>query len=258
MRTLVQAGIVALVLGLVGGVLIATVPRAQDAAARMGCSNCLKQIGLAIHNHASTYEGRLPPATEPNPKLPPQRRLSWLVAILPYVEANDLYSRTDHKKSWDAEENRFLALTVYKPYLCPGFPEQLPVSTLLPAHYIGIAGLGDDAASLPARHPRAGFFGHDRNLYFADLKGHTSTLLVAMETRQVHGAWTAGGPPTVRGLDEDGPSYLGQAGQFGGIHRGGTMVLFADGSVRWLSTSHDPAVLELMATLDGSARADEE
>jgi prepilin-type processing-associated H-X9-DG protein len=69
------------------------------------------------------------------------------------------------------------------------------------------------------------------------------------------GAWTAGGPATVRGLNEDDP-YLAIDGQFGGIHRGGANVLFADASVRFFPESGDSQMFKAMATVLGSKRAE--
>jgi hypothetical protein len=179
MRTIVQVLIVVLFLVLAGGLLVAAVSRVRDAAARMSCNNNLSQVGKACHMYTDS-NNRFPWAAEPNPDLPPERRLSWLLSIQPYVEAGNLYARTDRTKGWDAPENRFLALTVYRTYQCPGIRDQQPVSTLVPTHYVGIAGLGDDAASLPQKHPRAGLFAYDRKLSIEDVKDHTSTLLLAV------------------------------------------------------------------------------
>ena len=79
---------------------------------------------------------------------------------------------------------------------------------------------------------------------------------MAVETVRTTGAWTAGGPPTVRGLEGDGPRYLTRHGPFGGLHRGGANALFADASVRFLPESTDPQVIEALATIRGSAGAE--
>ena len=67
---------------------------------------------------------------------------------------------------------------------------------------------------------------------------------------RVHsGPWTAGGPPTVRGIDMDQRPLLGVGGQLGGLHPGGFNALFVDGSVRFLNEIIDPAVLSSMMTI---------
>ena len=168
---------------------------------------------------------------------------------MPYIEANNIYSKMDKDKDWEAEENRFAALTLIRWFQCPSYPQGTPVSTLVPTDYLGIAGVGADAAALPKGDPRAGFFGYDRKLTPKDIQGRTSTLLEAAETGWAFGSWTAAGPPTVRGLEADGSPYLGRGGQFGGLHREGTNVLTADCSVRLLGADTSVDVLESMAIL---------
>src|SRR5207253_1113267 len=108
----------------------------------------------------------------------------WLVCINPYVEASPLYNKLDLEQGWDAEENRFAALTVLPYFQCPAYPHWPPISTLAPTHYIGLAGLGEDAATLPADDPRAGFFGYEREVVLKDLGDRSSMQLVAVETAQ--------------------------------------------------------------------------
>jgi hypothetical protein len=252
MRGIVQILIVALILLVVGGLLTAFVVRVQEAAAQTQCQNNLKMIALGTF-HFADAKGHVPLAARPNPNLPVDKRLSWLFDIGPFVEADVWYSRAARDKSWDAEENRYLAVAMFsRTYHCPAFPDRPPTSTLIPTHYVGLTGLGEDAATLPLSDPRAGFFGYERKLTFADIEGRTSTQLIVFETSRVHGAWSAGGPPTARGLVADEP-YLGPNGQFGGIHRGGAVAALANGTVRFFANSTDPAVLEAMAVVQRAA-----
>ena len=87
-----------------------------------------------------------------------------------------------------------------------------------------------------------------------DIEGRASNLLAVAETGRAQGAWTAAGPPTVRGLEADRSPYLGPGGQFGGLHRHGTNVLMADGSVRFLGDDTAADVLESMAVLGGGEK----
>jgi prepilin-type processing-associated H-X9-DG protein len=249
MRSLVVGLILAVVIILAAGLLTTAVGRMRDKAARTSCANNLHALALAAANSAASNSDCYVQAARPNPSLPFEKRLSWLFELTPYLESGSIYSDVEKDKAWDADENRFAALTKYNWFACPAYPEQSPESTFFPTHFIGLAGIGCNAAQLPKDDPRAGFLGYERKMRFGEFS--TSTVVLAMETSQATGAWTAAGPPTVRGLEQDGLPYLGIGGQFGGNHRGVANAVFADGSVRSLRESIDPGVLEAIATIKG-------
>ena len=135
-------------------------------------------------------------------------------------------------------------------------PEVKPVTpgSPQPTSYVGIAGLGTDAALLPKSDPRAGVFGYDRETALADITdGPANTLMVA-ETARAIGSWFQGGPATVRGLDPAQKPYVGKGRQFGGLHEGGAWVAMADGTVRRVSDSVDPKVFEALSTMAGGEK----
>jgi prepilin-type processing-associated H-X9-DG protein len=257
MRQVVNVLVVIVALLLVVGLGALAVGKAREAAAKSMCVNNLKQLGLALLNYEGTCQ-RFPAAALPNPGLPAERRLSWAVDLVPFIEATDLYHKIDKKKGWDAEENRFAALLRWRTFNCPSYPEQPPVSTLAPTHYLGPSGIGADAASLPAGAPGAGFFGYDRTPTLADFRRPAADVLVVIETSNASGAWTAAGPPTVRGLDPARTPYLGAEGTFGGNHPGGANAAFADGSVRFLSDKISPRELEALVTITPNLKAGDE
>jgi prepilin-type processing-associated H-X9-DG protein len=143
--------------------------------------------------------------------------------------------------------------------LCPANPTEFDPSLPCPTHYLGIAGVGEDAAELPLSDRRAGVFGYDRKVRERDIKDGLATTLAVAEALD-GGPWTAGGKATLRGLSVGEAPYLGEGGQFASRHRVGffpwsgpvvTNVLFADGSVRTLTPSVSPQVLEALATIAG-------
>jgi prepilin-type processing-associated H-X9-DG protein len=76
--------------------------------------------------------------------------------------------------------------------------------------------------------------------------------MAIIETASKNGPWRAAGLSTIRGLDRTRLPYLGRAHQFGGLHRGGAMVGFADGSVRFIRETIEPGVLESISTIAGA------
>src|SRR6185312_14532030 len=121
----------------------------------------------------------------------------------------------------------------------------------IPTAYVGITGLGKDAASLPKGDPKAGVFGHGRVTRLADITDGASMTMAVAETSELLGAWTSGGPATVRGLDPSRLPYIGKGRPFGGNHPNRAMVLFADGSVREIRDTISPRVFEAISTISG-------
>ncbi len=191
MKRFADVVVAVLIVLLSAGLTVAAIARVREAAARLSCTTKLKQLGFSIKGYGDSYD-QAPPAM-PNPALHPEQRLSWIVAIVPFVEAGDIYSRIDKDKGWEAEENRFAALMRLRYLECPGFPQVAPVSTLAPTDYVGVAGLGADAAAMPKGDPNAGLFGYDREVSPKDIQGSASNLLIVAETSRVQGAWTADG-----------------------------------------------------------------
>lgn len=234
----------------------------RAAAVRAHCVNNLKQIGLGLLNYHESF-GAFPTGTVVRPGLPPERRLSWLVLLIGFME--QVRFLIDFDASWDSDQNFVMKehydidqdRTLVRPvgsvavFHCPavtaGDPPRGPSHT----HYVGIAGVGVDAPRLPLVDRRAGVFGYDRQTRLEDIKDGTSTTMAVAETGRSNGPWTAGGPPTVRGLDPARQPYLGPGRQFGGTHRGGALVLFADGSVRFLRNSIDRRLFEGLSTISG-------
>ncbi len=232
--------------------------RVFDAGHRAACRQNLGQIGMSLIGY-SVYHGSFPAGTVQNDRLPPGRRLSWLVSLWPYVEGWSWL--LDRSEPWDSDANRLTrghghgeepqAVGRIALLTCPAADraaaEHVPGWTW----YVGIAGVGRDAPALPDGHPRAGVFGYDRRTKPTDIKDGASTTIMLAETALANGPWTAGGPATVRGLDPSHQPYIGRRRQFGGTHRGGVMAAMADGSVRFVGKSIDPKVFEALATVAG-------
>jgi prepilin-type processing-associated H-X9-DG protein len=250
MRRQISWLVLFLILVVVVTVLVPAIAKVRDQANRVQCQNNLRSTGLAVHNYYAMFN-YLPPGTMANPSLPLEKRFGWAFMIFPFHESENITRRCDKDKAWDAEENQFAARIRITYYRCPSV-DWPPDSIYFPTDYLGIAGVGKDAATLPKDDPKAGIFGYDRKITFNDIKDGTYLTVMVVETAWPRGSWTAGGPDTVRGLDPEDSPYMGSKGPFGGNHSGGTNVLFVDGSVHFLKTPFDPPTFEALATYNGS------
>jgi len=120
--TLIELLVVIVIIGILIGLLLPAIQTAREAARRAACINKVKQIGLAMHNHADVYGGF--PAytnriddTRENPT-----GWSWLVKILPQMELQVLYDQIDIRNSASTPQTSPEALAA-RPgaYVCPSY-----------------------------------------------------------------------------------------------------------------------------------------
>jgi prepilin-type N-terminal cleavage/methylation domain-containing protein/prepilin-type processing-associated H-X9-DG protein len=128
--TLVELLVVIAIIGILIAVLLPAVQAAREASRRMACSNNLRQIGLAVHNHIDS-KGTIPEGTDSTPYNPTNptnsgKRYSGFVFLLPYMEQQALYDLIQNTiTSTEAWSNPHRG-TVIKGFLCPsdGYAEQ--------------------------------------------------------------------------------------------------------------------------------------
>lgn len=244
-----------------GGLLVVRVNEIRESANKATCVSRLKGIGCDLYNYHEDHHF-FPEGTIQSSSLPPEKRFSWLAGLSWGGGQGFLLNRT---KSWDEEENRNVRVTIngqieenflHRHVLCPSNPRQGEPGWPNNTHFVGIAGLGKDVATRPLNSPEIGCFGYDRKISLKDIKDGAGNTIIVAETAWEIGPWTAGGHPTVRGLDPDGLPYLGPKSQFGGNHRGGANFCFADCSIRFLKETIDPKVLEALSTIAGGEEVD--
>lgn len=234
-------------IGVLTALLLPAVQQARMAARRSQSKSNMKQIMLAMHNYHDVYQ-YFPVGTIEDSAEDPDDRLSWLVSILPFADQARLYEQIDRKSAWDSDVNSEWTEFNLDVLMNPADPDRGEGAT----HYIGMAGIGKDAAELKVNHPRAGMFGYDRQTRMRDIRDGTSNTIAITEASADIGPWAKGGRSTIRGLTEE--PYINGPDGIGGPFPGGMNAGLADGSVRFISENIDPDVFKALITINGGER----
>ncbi|OWK45439.1 hypothetical protein FRUB_01770 [Fimbriiglobus ruber] len=219
--TLVECLVVIALIAIVIGLLLPATRRVREADPRSKCANNLKQLIVAIHEFESTSGSDKPSGSNYSsvqvfppgcfgPGSTPEERLSWMVALLPYLDQGNLYRQIDLQKGYQADFPA--ARTKIRMLLCPTSDEASQLDGV--SNYIAMSGIGYGAAAQPEGTPGNGFMGYDRPTRLTTIKDGTSNTIALMETRSSLGPWaravrrTCAGstPPTCRSTATSGRS----------------------------------------------------
>ena len=142
----------------------------QDSLRRQSASN-LRQLALALQSHADAHR-RLPPAAICDKDGKPV--LSWRVALLPYIDQEDLFKRFKLDESWDSPHNSRLVPLMPKLFAPVGVQTKEPFTTF----YQAFTGPG---TALETRRDKNSPFGAWGPSLFTEFRDGTSLTMAIAE-----------------------------------------------------------------------------
>ncbi len=273
------------IIGILIALLLPAVQSAREAARRMQCSNNLKQMGLACHNYATAHGEYFPIGSRA------KNRHGLFTFMLPYLEQQNIYDQLaldGSTRQGVDEKNTEYRNHAVATYLCPSYPaDPIVTDTSLPHYmqgalttYQGVGGAivdrGESVMSAGFGNiPNNGVFGWGSQRSFAEVRDGLSNTMMMAEFVSRH--CTADGcegfqgqvRPWILGANDSDGSYAFKVVQhppnsllsrntvkynhfsMSSMHPGGMNVLFADGSVHFISESVNFDDYQALATING-------
>ena len=220
----VVGGIVVLVCGaILVALLVPAIQSARAAAKRAHSMNNLRQIGIALHNYHDQFR-TFPPAVVTDASGKPL--YSGRVLLLPFLDQQNLYDAFDLTQPWDSPRNQPHSETALAIFMDPANQSENARSD-----YLFVTGAGTILEA-------------GKKVSLEDVSsgdGAANTLLVV----EVKGSGTSWAEP--RELEISRPVSLPA-----GNHVGGNLLLFADGSARFVEKDLlGPSQVRALATRAG-------
>lgn len=116
--TLIELLVVIAIIAVLIGLLLPAVQKVREAANRMTCTNSLKQIALALHNHHDS-KGVFPPGGMQTGQNGTPCYTTWTIEILPYLELDNLFRLYNQSVFNHDLVNKVVNQTRVKSFECP-------------------------------------------------------------------------------------------------------------------------------------------
>lgn len=253
--TLIELMVVISMIGILIGLLLPAVQSSREAARRTQCQNNLFQIGLGLASYSLGHD-RFPPgcvnASGPVADSPVGLQMGWIAQVLPYLEERAVYDHINFSHSAYAPSNSTARSVPLAVFVCPSAPEAMAADDVTGSHYAGC----HDHRDVPIDSTNSGILFLNSQIQPEDIKDGSRYTLMVGEIRMREGnlGWMAGNRSTlrntatpIRGLNPGQPPGSG----FGSEHWSGANFLFADGAVRFLPETIDPAIWRAMGSRAG-------
>jgi prepilin-type N-terminal cleavage/methylation domain-containing protein/prepilin-type processing-associated H-X9-DG protein len=286
--TLIELLVVIAIIAILIGLLVPAVQKVRGAAARLSCSNNLKQIGIALHCYHDRT-GAFPPGyfdVAPWPQNDVGPGWGWASYILPDVEQDNLQRQINYNQNAGAAPLA-IRTAVVKIFQCPANPNSSAPFLVTDggsnswqlAQGSYVACNGNDGVDDNTTPPHTGAFVRGtQGFRIADITdGLSNTFFVGERcTTMSWSTWVGAIPnaldPSVRSpgdfsgasalvLGHCGPhlpndSIVTDADAMSSGHTAGVNFLFGDGSVHMISNSISQAVYDALATRAGGEVTD--
>jgi prepilin-type N-terminal cleavage/methylation domain-containing protein/prepilin-type processing-associated H-X9-DG protein len=123
--TLIELLVVIAIIAVLIGLLLPAVQRVREAANKVSCGNNLRQLALALHNHANSRGGFEPHRTvtvQLTPTTSTTVVINWGALILPEIEQGTVAQIYDTSKNFNDPANAQAVQTKLSVHLCPSVP----------------------------------------------------------------------------------------------------------------------------------------
>ena len=211
-------------IGILTGMLLPAVQQVRFAARRTQSMNNLRQLALAALNYESAYQKFPQHAIYSDDGEP---LLSWRVAVLPFIEQNQLYEQFHLDEPWDSPHNIELLDQMPEVYMSPNAGD-LEGKTV----YQCFTG---DQTIFPS--------GADKKVGFGSITDGTSNTILFVEANpEAAVEWSK---PADIPFDPDGDVTA-----VGNATVGGFPAVFSDGSSHFISKDIDQKILKYLIMMN--------